>query len=104
MALIRPAADIKFELTGYGSGDAEELMGAAIAMGIERGYWLRDDLVITTKIFNGTPARWAEGAMAMNRSGLSRKHLYEGDYTQPHAITRNRKRSHAAKSNPPRCL
>ena len=63
---------------GYGSGDAEELMGAAIAMGIEREYWTREDLVITTKIFNGTPARWAEGAMTMNRSGLSRKHLYEG--------------------------
>ena len=28
-------------------------MGAAIALGIERGYWVREDLVITTKIFNG---------------------------------------------------
>jgi len=63
---------------GCGSGDAEELMGEAIALGIKRGYWLRDDLVITTKIFNGTPGRWKGSAMAMNRTGLSRKHLYEG--------------------------
>ena len=50
-----------------GSGDAEELMGAAIALGIERGYWVREDLVITTKIFNGTPGRWTDGAKTMNR-------------------------------------
>jgi voltage-dependent potassium channel beta subunit len=65
---------------GYSSGDAETMMGEAIRLGIERGYWVREDLVITTKIMYGTlgHASTLEGAMRVNRTGLSRKHLYEG--------------------------
>ena len=36
----------------YGAGDAEELMGEAIRLGVEQGVWDREDLVISTKIFN----------------------------------------------------
>ena len=63
---------------GYSSGDAETMMGKAIRLGIDRGYWVREDLVITTKIMYGTTGKFGSGAMAMNRTGLSRKHLYEG--------------------------
>jgi aryl-alcohol dehydrogenase-like predicted oxidoreductase len=63
---------------GYGAGDAETLMGEAIQLGIERDVWDREDLVISTKIFNGTTAKWRDTAMGMNKVGLSRKHLYEG--------------------------
>ena len=44
-----PRAQVNFfdNAEGYGSGDAEELMGQAITLGIERGYWVREDLVIS---------------------------------------------------------
>lgn len=67
----------------YGFGQAETLMGQAIALGIERGSWTREDLVITTKIFFGSmPPRSSQGYVATrksaNRIGLSRKHIIEG--------------------------
>lgn len=62
----------------YGAGDAETLMGEAIRLGVEQEIWDREDLVISTKIFNGTAAKWRDTAMGMNRVGLSRKHLWEG--------------------------
>ena len=48
-------------------------MGEAIAMGIERGEWVRESLVITTKLFFGTIPGGNH-----NTKGLSRKHIIEG--------------------------
>ena len=67
----------------YAAGGAETLMGDAVRMGIERRLWTREDLVLTTKImFGAMPRRgssgYIKGAMAVNRMGLSRKHVVEG--------------------------
>lgn len=37
----------------YGNGQAEKNMGDAIRKGIAKEVWNREDLVITTKLFNG---------------------------------------------------
>jgi voltage-dependent potassium channel beta subunit len=50
----------------YAEGQAEEIMGRAIA----RAGWRRSDLVVSTKIF------W--GGRGPNDRGLSRKHIVEG--------------------------
>ena len=57
-----------------GGGVSERLMGDAIQLGLERGTWERDDLVISTKIFFGGRGR----KDTVNSKGLSRKHLFEG--------------------------
>lgn len=59
----------------YGSGQAEENMGAAIKKGVADGVWSREDLVITTKLFNGHKGFGNSGP---NDQGLSRKHIVEG--------------------------
>lgn len=46
-------------------------MGKAIALGVEKGTWTREDLVVSTKIFFGTKP-------GVNNKGLSRKHIIEG--------------------------
>jgi aryl-alcohol dehydrogenase-like predicted oxidoreductase len=56
----------------YAGGDAERIMGEVIADGIADGFWRRQDLVITTKVFWGRPVR------GVNDVGLSRKHVIEG--------------------------
>ena len=50
------------------------VMGKAIQLGMEKGTWERDDLVISTKIFFGGRGR----RDTINSRGLSRKHLFEG--------------------------
>ena len=40
-----------------GGGVSETVMGAAIQLGMEKGTWERDDLVISTKIFFGGRGR-----------------------------------------------
>lgn len=40
----------------YAKGEAEKIMGEAICIGIDRGVWRREQLVVTTKIFFGTGA------------------------------------------------
>uniref|UniRef100_A0A6S8EN58 NADP-dependent oxidoreductase domain-containing protein n=1 Tax=Aplanochytrium stocchinoi TaxID=215587 RepID=A0A6S8EN58_9STRA len=67
----------------YGMGAAELLMGEAVALGIERNAWTREDLVLSTKIFFGSmPPRGSSGYVksrkSVNRIGLSRKHIIEG--------------------------
>ncbi|KAF1317688.1 K+ channel protein, partial [Globisporangium splendens] len=57
----------------YGLGKSEEVVGQAIQMGIEKGVWAREDLVISTKIFVGAKAN-----PGPNDQGLSRKHVVEG--------------------------
>lgn len=37
----------------YADGKAETVMGEAIKMGIDKGTWERDDLVVTSKYFFG---------------------------------------------------
>ncbi|KAL4165586.1 Voltage-gated potassium channel subunit beta-2 [Phytophthora ramorum] len=59
----------------YGMGQAEENMGGAIQKGITDGVWSREDLVITTKLFNGCKGFFECGP---NDQGLSRKHIVEG--------------------------
>ncbi|KAK1928138.1 putative voltage-gated potassium channel subunit beta [Phytophthora citrophthora] len=59
----------------YGRGQAEENMGAAINKGVEEGVWSRQDLVITTKLFNGHKGF---GNCGPNDTGLGRKHIVEG--------------------------
>ncbi|GAB9474559.1 Voltage-gated potassium channel subunit beta [Globisporangium polare] len=56
---------------GYGAGQAETVLGEAVARGIAEGVWTRADLVLTTKIFLGTNP-------GPNNMGLSRKHIIEG--------------------------
>ena len=43
--------------TDGGGGVSETVMGAAIQLGMEKGTWERDDLVISTKIFFGGRGR-----------------------------------------------
>ncbi|OWZ07072.1 Voltage-gated potassium channel subunit beta [Phytophthora megakarya] len=59
----------------YGMGQAEEIMGGAIQKGIDNGIWTREDLVITTKLFNGYKGVMECGP---NDQGLGRKHIVEG--------------------------
>ncbi|ETK93656.1 hypothetical protein L915_03200 [Phytophthora nicotianae] len=59
----------------YGNGQAEELLGGAIKKGISEGLWSREDLVISTKIFNGSKG-FTDGGP--NDQGNSRKHIVEG--------------------------
>ncbi|GMF60771.1 unnamed protein product [Phytophthora fragariaefolia] len=59
----------------YGNGQAEELLGGAIKKGIKEGFWTREDLVISTKIFTGTKGVLQGGP---NDEGVSRKHIVEG--------------------------
>jgi voltage-dependent potassium channel beta subunit len=61
---------------GYANGDSERIMGDAVRLGVERGAWSREDLVLTTKIFFGADTR--KGSITVNRFGLSRKHIIEG--------------------------
>ncbi len=60
------------ETYGNPQGEAERLMGEAIAELVEEDpvLWRRSDLIITTKIF------W--GGSGVNEKGLSRKHIHEG--------------------------
>lgn len=51
-------------------------MGDAVRLGLERGAWDRQDLVLTTKIMFGADTK--KGSVAANRQGLSRKHVIEG--------------------------
>jgi len=55
---------------GYAGGDSEIAMGKAI----NKFGWKRNDLVISTKIYWGA----ANGEIAVNNKGLSRKHITEG--------------------------
>lgn len=57
-----------------GAGVSEAIMGEAIQLGLQRGTWDREDLVVSTKIYFG--GRGAKDKL--NSLGLSRKHLYEG--------------------------
>ncbi|POM73899.1 Voltage-gated potassium channel subunit beta [Phytophthora palmivora] len=59
----------------YGNGQAEELLGGAIKKGITEGRWSREDLVISTKVFNGFKGYTESGP---NDQGNSRKHITEG--------------------------
>ncbi|KAG2502296.1 hypothetical protein JM16_009790, partial [Phytophthora kernoviae] len=59
----------------YGNGQAEELLGGAIKKGIAEGIWSREDLVISTKEFNGYKG-FTDGGP--NDQGNSRKHIVEG--------------------------
>lgn len=52
-------------------------MGDAVRLGIKRGAWDRQDLVLTTKIMFGGDTRGRK-SLAVNRTGLSRKHIIEG--------------------------
>jgi len=61
----------------YANGDAERIMGDAVRLGMERGAWDRQDLVLTTKIMFGGDTRPGK-SLAANRVGLSRKHIIEG--------------------------
>eukprot|EP00898_Chlorokybus_atmophyticus_P003777 jgi/Chlat1/43/ChrspC236673S00923 len=56
---------------GYAAGDSEHIMGAAVKQGIDKGDWLRSDLVLSTKIYFGVKP-------GHNARGLSRKHIVEG--------------------------
>lgn len=60
----------------YANGDAERIMGDAVRLGIERGDWDRQDLVLTTKIMFGADTK--KTSIPVNRVGLSRKHIIEG--------------------------
>lgn len=51
-------------------------MGKAVQLGLEKGTWEREDLILSTKLFFG--AKVPEFGMRMNRIGLSRKHIIEG--------------------------
>jgi aryl-alcohol dehydrogenase-like predicted oxidoreductase len=59
----------------YGdAGSVERVLGEVIRLGISKGTWGREDLVITTKLGGG-----ARGDLdSLNSVGLSRKHLVEG--------------------------
>jgi len=57
----------------YGDGVAETVLGEVIAIGIERKYWKRSDLVISTKVYFGF-----SNLLFPNVIGLSRKHIIEG--------------------------
>jgi voltage-dependent potassium channel beta subunit len=59
----------------YGNGQAEELLGGAIKKGIQEGKWSREDLVVSTKVFNGSKGFTEAGP---NDQGNSRKHIVEG--------------------------
>lgn len=56
----------------YGGGEAESIMGEVLKDGFNDGFWRREDLVISTKIFWGRPIQ------SVNDVGLSRKHVIEG--------------------------
>jgi len=60
----------------YGQGQAETILGEAIALGVEKQYWKRSDLVISTKIFWGSTTN--DVLHFPNATGLSRKHIIEG--------------------------
>ncbi|KAL3657477.1 hypothetical protein V7S43_017616 [Phytophthora oleae] len=55
----------------YGQGKAEIMLGKAIKRGVVEDVWSREDLVITTKIFQGTKS-------GPNATGVNRKHVIEG--------------------------
>jgi aryl-alcohol dehydrogenase-like predicted oxidoreductase len=59
----------------YGdAGSVERVLGEVIRLGISKGTWGREDLVITTKLGGG-----GRGDLdSLNSVGLSRKHLVEG--------------------------
>ncbi|RLN54817.1 hypothetical protein BBP00_00008763 [Phytophthora kernoviae] len=59
----------------YGNSQAEELLGGAIKKGIAEGIWSREDLIISTKEFNGYKG-FTDGDP--NDQGNSRKHIVEG--------------------------
>ncbi|KAF1794588.1 NADP-dependent oxidoreductase domain [Phytophthora cactorum] len=59
----------------YGNGQAEELLGGAVKKGIAEGLWSREDLVISTKIYNGYKGFTDSGP---NDQGNSRKHILRG--------------------------
>ncbi|GMF31620.1 unnamed protein product [Phytophthora fragariaefolia] len=59
----------------YGNDQTEELLGGAIKKGIKEGFWTREDLVISTKIFPGIKGVLQGGP---NDEGVSRKHIVEG--------------------------
>ena len=68
------AAGVNFfdNAEAYSAGGAETVMGEAIATGIEKKTWRREDLVISTKLFFGAETPGPNGR------GLSRKHIVEG--------------------------
>ena len=54
---LSPAGAQESGCTDGGGGVSETVMGAAIQLGMEKGTWERDDLVISTKIFFGGRGR-----------------------------------------------
>ena len=58
----------------YANGNSEIVMGKSIQLGIERGVWKREDLVVSTKMYYGA----TDGPKGPNDIGLSRKHIVEG--------------------------
>ncbi|CAF1007895.1 unnamed protein product [Adineta steineri] len=61
----------------YAAGKAETVMGQVIKKMFEQDGIQRSDLVISTKVFWGTP-NYHPQANKINLKGLSRKHLIEG--------------------------
>ena len=57
-----------------GGGSSERVLGDAISIGLEKGTWDREDLVVSTKIHGGGRG----DRDTINSIGLSRKHLFEG--------------------------
>eukprot|EP00928_Gymnodinium_smaydae_P095568 TRINITY_DN8245_c0_g3_i2.p1 TRINITY_DN8245_c0_g3~~TRINITY_DN8245_c0_g3_i2.p1 ORF type:complete len:332 (+),score=43.32 TRINITY_DN8245_c0_g3_i2:86-1081(+) len=83
LAAYRGGVNFFDNAEGYAAGDAEKLMGDVVRLGIERRVWTRADLVLSTKLFFGAIATkgsddYIPGAMIINRTGLSRKHVIEG--------------------------
>jgi aryl-alcohol dehydrogenase-like predicted oxidoreductase len=61
----------------YAAGKAETVMGQVLKRMFEQDGIQRSDVVISTKLFWGTPYYHPQANKA-NLKGLSRKHLYEG--------------------------
>jgi voltage-dependent potassium channel beta subunit len=61
----------------YGKGEAERILGIVLQKGIEKGYWKRSDLVISTKLYWGATPHDIIKTFP-NNVGLSRKHIIEG--------------------------
>jgi len=57
-----------------GGGSSERVLGDAISIGLAKGTWDREDLVVSTKIHGGGRG----DRDTINSIGLSRKHLFEG--------------------------
>ena len=71
---------------GYASGEAESLMGDAVRMGIENGTWDREDLVVGTKLYFGTPATYKKTTIKVNRMGLGSSEFCPGEQELAHYV------------------